>query len=66
MNTIHRLEYISHHLKVCAERSISEPNSLLIINLERAARGLNELIEHLKAKEEAGLGRAPGEAPLSE
>ena len=66
MNTIHRLEYVSHHLKVCAERSISEPNSLLVVNLERAARSLNELIEHLKTKEEAGASRAEGEVPASE
>lgn len=51
MNTIHRLEYISHHLKVCAEHSVSEPNNLLILNLELAARNLNELIEVLKEKE---------------
>lgn len=54
MNTIHRLEYVSHHLKVCAERSASEPNSLLILNLEFAAKRLNELIEYLKESEEAG------------
>jgi len=65
MNIIYRLEYVSNHLKICAERSVSEPNSLLILNLERAARNLNELIEHLKTKEEAGVSRAEGEVPAT-
>ena len=48
MNAHSTLKYIAYHLDTCAERSLYEPNSLLIKNLQIAAKRLDTLLKELE------------------
>lgn len=60
MNAHSTLKYLAYYLDICAERSLYEPNSLLIKNLQIVAKRLDILLEDLEWLEKRPSGRPSG------